>query len=707
MCLLINNYFLLDIRILFMERRDIMNYLADFIIQQKKKIIVIFTLLSLFGIILYLSTPINYNMMDYLPQKANSTIALEKMEENFDQPIPNLNIMVEDVSIVEASQIKKQLQDIDYISEVLWLDDTIDLKTPLEIQDSSLVKTYYKDECALYMAACQDGKEREAISAIKEILGSQCKISGIAADQAEATESATSESIMAIMLLGPIIIIILILVTESWIEPLFYLLTLVDSILINLGSSYFLGEMSFVTLAAAPILQLAVSLDYVIFLSHSFNHYKEQGLPPTEAMKKALKQSSQSISASMLTTLFGFLALMFMQFQIGADMGLNLVKGVLSSFICVMVLLPSLLLCGTKLIDKTKHRRFIPQFKTIGHKIIKVYIPMSIILIALIIPAFLGQNKNSFFYGTVEGTPVDSDAYVIEQKFGIYNPMVLLVPVGDVVKENQLCQELKDIEYVTSVISYSETVSHFIPTGFLDESIIEQFYSKDYARIILTANCPYEGQDTFEMVENIRNAANHYYDEYYTCGQSANMYDMKDCVTADNKTVNLITVISIYLVLLVMTRNWFMPLLLIFAIQCSIWVNMSIPYFTGSALSYLCYLIVSTIQMGATVDYAILLTDTYQNNRLQKEKIPAMKDTLGDAFHSIIVSALTLTLAGFCLAWSSSNEIIAVLGTLVGRGAILSVIMVILLLPALLLYTDKIIPHTGLKRKNKERKQIS
>ena len=684
-----------------------MDHLADFIIQQKKKIIIIFTLLSCIGVVLYLMTPINYNMMDYLPEQANSTIALEKMEENFEQPIPNLNIMIENISIVEATNVKKQIQNIDYILEVFWLDDAVDLKTPLEIQDPDTIETYYKDGNALFMASVEEGKEREAVDAVKKQLNFDCKISGIAADQADAMKSATSESMMAIALLGPIIIIILILVTESWIEPLFYLMTLVSSILINLGSQYFLGKMSFVTLAAAPILQLAVSLDYVIFLSHSFDEYKSQGFKPTEAMHNALKQSSQSISASMLTTLFGFLALMFMQFQIGADMGISLVKGVLSSFICVMVLLPSLLLCGTKLIDKTKHRRFIPQFKNIGQKIIKVYIPVSLILIAVVIPAFLGQNKNQFFYGTIEETPVNSDGYFIEEKFGTTNTMVLLVPTGDIVKENNLCQELKKIDHVTSILSYSETVSHLIPYEFLDDTIVKQFYSKDYTRIILTADCPYEGDETFEMVENIRNAAHSYYDEYYTCGQSANMYDMKECVTEDNRTVNLITIISIYLVLLIMTKNWFMPILLIFAIQCSIWVNMSVPYFTGNSLSYLCYLIVSTIQMGATVDYAILLTDTYQKNRMTEKRISAMKKTLGDAFNSIIVSALTLTLAGFCLAWSSSNEIIAVLGTLVGRGAILSVVMVILLLPALLLYTDKIIPHTSLKRKKIKKEVVS
>lgn len=674
-----------------------MKYLYDMIIKNPKKVIAFFGIASVISIVLFLCTGINYNMLDYLPEQANSTIALNKMNEEFDEPIPNLNIMVEDVSLPEALEIKQKIAEAEYIAEVLWLDDAVDVKQPLEVQDSASVEMYYKDGNALFMAAVEEGKSQEAIENVREAVEVPCKVSGIAADEADAMGSAMNEAMRSMAMLGPIIIILLFLVTESWIEPLFYVLTMVAAILINLGTSFFLGEISFVTLAAAPILQLAVSLDYVVFLSHSFDKYKQQGIKPKEAIRLAMLSSGKSISASMLTTLFGFVALIFMKFRIGADMGINLVKGVLLSFICAMIFLPALLLKGSHLIDRTKHRRLIPTFSKLGNKILKIHIPAALLLAAIIIPAYLGQNRNDFFYGTSEKTPEGSEAYEVEQKFGMTNTMVLMVPRGDSVKEQELCEELSSLENVTNVLSYASTVSNKIPSDFLDEAIVNQFYSENYARIIITADCAYEGDEAFTLVEQIRKTAEAYYPgEAYACGQSPNMYDMKECVREDNKTVNMITVISIYLVLLGMTKNWFMPILLILAIQCSIWVNMSVPYFMVSKLSYLCYLIVSTVQMGATVDYAILLTDTYQERRMKANKKEAMKSTLGNVFSSILVSALMLALAGFCMAGASSNAILAGMGILVGRGAILSVVMVMLLLPTLLLLTDGIIPHTSL-----------
>lgn len=680
-----------------------MRHLYDMIIKSPKKIIVFFGIASVISIVLFFCTDINYNMLDYLPTEANSTVALNKMNEEFDQPIPNLNVMVKDVSIPEALEIKEKIAGADYVTEVLWLDDAVDIKQPLEVQDNASVEMYYKDGNALFMATAADGKSQKAIESVREAVGIPCKMSGTAADEAEAMNSAMKEAMRSMAMLEPIIIVLLFLVTESWIEPIFYMLTMAAAILINLGTSYFLGEISFVTLAAAPILQLAVSLDYVVFLSHSFDEHKKKGLSPKEAIGEAMFSSGKSISASMLTTLFGFVALIFMKFRIGGDMGINLVKGVLLSFICAMIFLPALLFKGSRLIDKTKHRRLIPTFKTLGNKILKVHIPLAVLLIIIIIPAYLGQQRNDFFYGTTEKTAVGSEAYDIEQKFGMTNTMVLLVPKGDSVKEQEMCKELSSLEHVTNVLSYASVVSNKIPSDFLDEAIVSQFYSENYARIILTADCAYEGEKAFALVEEIRKTADNYYPgENYTCGQSPNMYDMKECVESDNRRVNLITVISIYFVLLGMTKNWFMPLLLILAIQCSIWVNMSVPYFTVSKLSYLCYLIVSTVQMGATVDYAILLTDTYQEQRLLADKKEAMRNTLGNVFSSILVSALTLAIAGFCMAFVSSNEILSGMGILFGRGAILSVVMVMLLLPTLLLFTDRLIPHTGFKLGKKQ-----
>lgn len=683
-----------------------MAWLSDFIRRFKKMIIILFVAASAVGVVLFLCTPVNYNMMDYLPDKANSTQALKIMQEEFDQPLPNLNVMIEDVGLAEALDYKEKIADADYVKEVLWLDDTADLDTPIEVQDTDTVETYYKDGNALYMVSVEDGKERDAIASIKKALNGNCKVSGSAADQATSQDLAVNEAMKAIVLILPVTILILILVTESWIEPFFYLLNIGTPVLINLGTNIFMGEISFVTLAAAPVLQIAVSLDYAVFLSHSFSEYKQRGLKPAEAMKYAMSASISSIGASMLTTLFGFVALLFMQFRIGADMGVSLVKGILISFLCVMIFFPALLLQGNNLIEKTKHRPLIPDFKNIGKGIEKIRIPVAVIIFVIMIPAFLAQSHNQYFYGSSEKTEEGSEAWDIEQEFGTANSSVLLVPKGESNKETMLCDELKDIDHVTAVTSYATMVSNKIPEVYLDKSVVEQFYSDHYARIIISANCAYEGKDSFTMVENIKKTAQKYYpDTYYLCGQSANMNDIKDFSQQDNTVVTWITVISIYMILLIMTKNWFTPLLLILTIECSIWLNMCIPYFMGAKLSYLGYLIVSTVQMGATIDYAILMTNTYNRNRSELDKKTAVRKTLGDVFGSLLISAATLCLSGFCLNWASSNEVVKVLGGLIGRGAILAICMVMLLLPVFLLLADRVIPHTylfGGKKKGKE-----
>ncbi len=679
-------------------------WLSEFIDRHKKAIIITFMVVSLVSVVLFLLTPVNYNMMDYLPEEANSTKALELMQSEFDQPLPNLNVMVEDVSLMEALDIKEKIAQADYVKEVLWLDDSMDIRIPLEVQDAASVETYYKDGNAMYMVSVEDGQERAAIASVKSAIGTECKVSGSAAEQATSQDMAVSEAMKAIVLIIPVTILILILVTESWIEPLFYLMNIGTPVLINLGTNIFMGEISFVTLAAAPVLQIAVSLDYAIFLSHSFEKFKKSGLEPGRAVYFAINSSLSSVGASMLTTLFGFVALLFMNFRIGADMGISLVKGILISFVCVMVFFPALLLCGNKLIEKTKHRRLTPTFQNIGKGISKIRIPVFCLILLLMVPAFLGQNHNSYFYGSSEKTVEGSEAWDIEQEFGISNSSVLLVPRGDSSSETMLCDALNDIDHVTGVVSYATMVSNKIPAAYLDPSIVQQFYSDNYARIIISSDCEYEGDRAFTMVETIQQTAEEYYPgEWYLCGQSANMYDIKTCVEHDNTTVMLITIISIYVILLIMTKNWLMPIFLILSIECSIWLNMCIPYFMGSSLSYLGYLIISTVQMGATIDYAILLTNTYLFNRKELPKKEAMIRTLGDVFGSILISAATLSLSGFCLNWSSTNEVVQVLGGLIFRGAILAILMVVLLLPTFLLLIDRFIPYTTFHfKKNKE-----
>lgn len=675
--------------------------IAARIIKHKKSVTIIFLVIALLSSIIQFGVSVNYNMVDYLPKDAPSTIAMDVMEEEFNGSVPNVRVMIQDVSIQEALVFKEKLTAIDGVEDVMWLDDAIDMKTPIEMADEDIVKEYYKDKNALFSFSVRSGDEVEVTDAVYELIGEENAMSGEALNTAIQQKMAFSETMFAAALLVPIIIIILVISTSSWIEPVFFLTAIGVSVLINLGTNIFLGEISFVTQSVAPILQLAVSLDYAIFLLHSFSDYRQEVADPKEAMRLAMKRSFPAIIASASTTFFGFIALSFMKFEIGSDLGINLVKGIALSFISVMVFLPALTLMFYKWIDKTQHKPIVPKFKNIGKRVLKYRIPVLILVVLLIVPAFLAQGKNNFTYGfgeQPESTRVGSDIQTIDNEFGKNTQTVLLVPKGDIAKEEELVQDLKRMDHVTSVIAYVNTVSSAIPPEYLDESITEQFYSENYSRIILHTDTDFEGDVAFGLIEDIKQTAKNYYgDNAYALGESVTLYDMKNVVQKDNKLVNILTVVTIALVLLISFKSISFPVILLLTIQSSVWINLSVPYFTDSSLVYIGYLIISTVQLAATVDYAILLTEDYKEKRKEMPAFEAVKKTIDEKTFSIAVSASILSSVGFILWITSSNPIVGAIGLLLGRGALLAFIMVLFLLPALLLVLDRVIEKTTWK----------
>ncbi|ALX49590.1 efflux RND transporter permease subunit [Lentibacillus amyloliquefaciens] len=671
------------------------------ILNNKKSIVITFLLLMIISAAVQFGVPVNHDMVDFLPDDTPSIEATDVMNEEFDGAVANTRVMMKDFSISEALAFKGELEAVDGVSEVMWLDDAIDIKKPIEMADADTVESYYEDDNALYSFHIEEGKEVETTDAVYELIGEENAMSGDALDTAISQKMTGQESMNAALILVPIIILILLLSTRSWIEPVFFLTAIGVSILINLGTNVFVGEISFITQAVAPILQLAVSLDYAIFLLHSFDDYRKETEDPTEAMKRAMKRSFPAIAASASTTVFGFTALMFMEFGLGADLGLNLVKGILLSFISVMIFLPALTLMFYKWIDKTQHRPFMPSIYRIGKHVMKLRIPVLLVVLILIVPAFLAQSQTNFLYGTggqPEDTRAGSDSAAIEESFGKFTPMVLLVPKGDLAREEELVQELDDFNHVKSTVSYVDTVGAGIPPEYLDESQTEQFFSESYSRITLNTTTNNEGDEAFNLVENVRDtAANYYGDDFHALGQSVTLYDMKDMVEQDNTVVNILTVVTIAIVLLVTFRSISIPVILLLTIQSAVWFNLSVPYFTNSSLVYIGYLIVSTVQLAATVDYAILFTENYTHNRKRMGAMAAIKKTINEKIFSIGVSASILSSVGFILWATSSDPIVSSIGLLLGRGALLAFLMVVFLLPGLLLICDRIIEKTTWK----------
>lgn len=679
-----------------------MDLFSQAVIRHKKSILIAFLLLAVLSGILLTMVSVNYNMVDYLPKDAQSTTAIKVMEAEFGSKTPNARIMLTGVSIQEALQYKEKINAIDGVTSVSWLDDVIGLDTlkttPLEFLDTSILENYYKDQNALFSLSIESGKEASTVALIYDLIGENNAAAGEAVNTAETQSMSVSEVLNAMAILLPIIIIILIISTTSWLEPLLFLLTIGISIIINMGTNIIFGEISFITLTVSPILQLAVSLDYAIFLLHSFNDFRLSH-EPREAMLLAMKHSMSTIAASAATTIIGFLALVFMRFGIGADLGINLVKGILLSFISVMFFLPVLTLVSYKWIDKTKHRKLMPDFKGVANLLTKVRLPFLILALIVVLPSFLAQLNTEFLYGmgsVTAASRVGKDTVSIDENFGRDNALVLLIPRENAGKESELSDALSKIPYVTSVVSFVTAVGAEIPPEYVPDEVVEQFYSKGYARMILYTNTTEEGTDAFDTVEAVLSTAAMHYDTYYLVGQSAILFDMRNVVSVDTRLVNLIAVLGIFFVLLVTFRSLSLPLFLLFTIETAIWINLSFPYFTGQPLSFIGYLILSTVQLGATVDYAILFTNGYMSNRKTMTKMKALRATVGENLVAILISATILATAGFTLAFTTSNPIIYELGILLGRGTVLSFLMVVCVLPALLVYFDKFIQKTTL-----------
>ncbi len=686
---------------------DNLKKLAESILRHRKIVLIVFAIVGALCIVAMNLVNINFNMSDYLPDDAPSTVALQTMEENFDESLPNLSIYILNISIPEALGFKDAIAQSPGVESVLWLDDVVDTYTPLETLDQDMVEAWYKDSGALFSVSVDTDNVEEHIDALKELVGDRGVMAGNAYNLALAQNTTSQEIPKIVLFLLPLVILILLLSTDSWFEPVLFLLTIGMAILINEGTNIILGQVSFVTRSSSAVLQLAVSMDYAVFLLHRFARFRREGLDTPKAMSKAMAVSFSSIAASAMTTVIGFLVLVLMRFQIGPDMGVVLAKGIVISFLCVMVLLPVLSTVFVKLLDRTSHRHLLPSFEKFGKFVMRICIPLSLVVLALIVPAFLGQKNNHFIYGSSGMYAAESqaakDMNAINAVFGQSVQMVLLVPQGDIVREAQLSEALEGMDHVTSVISYTNMVGVQIPEGFLSEDDLSQFRGGEYCRLIVYVSTSDEGTQAFSVVEQVRNVAQAYYpDVYHLVGQSVVNYDLKATIVSDNRVVTIAVIVAIALVLLLTFRSFSIPIILLLVIEGATWINLSIPYFTGSTLNYLGYQIISSVQLGATVDYGILFMHQYMVNRKSMAKRLAVQQTITDTAASILTPASILTIAGLMLGFVSSNGIISQLGLVLGRGGALSALMVLLMLPGLLLLLDGIVQRTTRTTSQKE-----
>ena len=674
------------------------------LVNHRKTMVMIFTMVFVVCLLLGNLVKVNYDINDYLPESSPSTVSLELMQEEFDGGIPNARIMISDVTIPEALEYKEKLEAVDGVTAVTWLDDVVSIFVPLSTLDTDTLETYYKDNNALFTVTIEEDRRIEAVSSIRELIGEDNAMTGSAVSTAISTTETVLEINKISIFTVLFVLVVLVMTTNSWMEPLIVLIGLGLAIVINNGTNLIFGEISFVTNAAGSILQLAVSLDYSVFLLHRFEECRQENPDVKAAMTEALCKSTSSILSSGLTTVIGFLALVLMQFRLGPDLGLALAKGVAISLITVFVFMPSFILLTYKWLDKTRHKELLPKFDLFGKIVKKVTIPMVCIFVILIIPAYLASNANDYYYGSSNifgsETQLGSDTALIESVFGKSDTYVLMVPVGDTATETELSQELNSLPQVTSIISYVDLAGAEIPLEYLDENTLSQLISKNYSRMVLSVDVPYEGEDAFSLVEQVRDIAQKYYsDTYYLAGEGVSTYDLMETVTNDMVKVNFMAIAAVFIVLLLSLRSISLPIVLVLSIETAIWINLSIPYFMDTTIFYIAYLIISSIQLGATVDYAILMTDQYKENREMMNKKAAVIQTISDVTVSILTSGSVLTVVGLLLGYITTNQLLGQLGIFIGRGAILSLIIVLFVLPGLLYLFDPLIIR---KRKIKQ-----
>ncbi len=675
-------------------------------LNHRRVVIVIAALLFIVSVLCIPNVKINYQFSDYLPESSESTVSLRVMEEAFNSPTPNSNIMVEGLSLTQASELAAQMETIEGVEEVMWLGTTCDTSQPLETYDPDVVSAYKKGDSYLYQVALDTSVATQSMDFIREaaneVGATDVSMSGEAINSAVAQGSSDFE-IQLILVMAVIVILGLLLITSgAWFEPVLFLSVIGISIVYNLGTNIIFGEISFITQMCAAVLQLAVSMDYGIVMLHAFRGFKAQGLTSYDAAVAAMHKAAAVIASSAATTFFGFLSLCVMAFLIGADMGVVLAKGIVFSFLCVLFLLPILVLSSEKLLKKTAHKKFLPSFDKFAVWCMRIAVPFTVIIALITVPAYLGQKQPNFVYGAsgfVEpGTELYEETNAINETFGAQEQWVMLVPEGDWGRELQMVKRIEDLEGVSAVTSYVTAVSANIPTDMVPSEDLSQLVSGGYSRIVVSTSVEGESEEAFSLVQALRDIGDEFYpEENYFVGSAVTSYDMSLIVNDDSLRIFIASVVAIGLVLLLMFRSLSIPLMLLLTIEISIWINLAIPYFTGESIQYIGYLIISAIMLGATVDYTIILSRAYLDRRVEMEKRPAMLSAISYSAITILTSATILTVCGAFIGIISSNGVIAGLGTLIGRGAFIAALNTFLLLPILFMVLDKVVEKTTWK----------
>ena len=687
---------------------------GEFVCKHRKTILLIAILLLIPSIIGLKMTRINYDILVYLPEDIETIQGEKILSEDFNMGAFSM-IVLENMKTKDIVQLENKMKEIENVEKVIGMADVVGTSIPTEMIPDEIKDKIYKDGNTVLLATFKDSISSDTtmktIETLREITNEQCKISGMSATVLDTRNLANSEIAIYVMIAVLLCIIILQVALDSYVAPIFLLLNIGIAILYNMGSNIFLGQISYITKAISAVLQLGVTMDFAIFLYHSYKAEQGNFSNKNEAMAHAISKTMVSVIGSSLTTIAGFLALCSMNLTLGKDIGIVMAKGVLLGVICVITVLPAMLLTFDNLIEKTKHKEIMPKFVGIKNFTIKHYKAIILVFIMILPIAIYGYTHTEVYYNLDKSLPdtlpsVEANN-TLKEKFNIVSAEVLLVDKNiPNYKVNEMLDKIEEIDGIEWTLGYPK-VAGVIPDSVLSSDTKSVFENDAYQMIIINSKYEMATDELNEQITQVNEIIKQYDDKAILAGEGPLMKDLVEISDHDFNSVNVVSIGVIFVIMIMVLKSISLPVILIAVIEFAIFINMGIPAFTNTTLPFVASIVIGTIQLGATIDYAILITTKYIGNRKEgKNKKDAIDEALGSSISSIIVSGLCFFGATFGVGAYSKIEMIGSLCTLMSRGAIISMIVVVTVLPAFLMVFDRLICKTTAKMKGRIRNEF-
>ncbi len=682
-----------------------MNGFGRAVVRLRIPILIIAVLLLIPSAIGYLNTRTNYDILTYLPKEIETMKGQEILADDFGTGAFSM-IVVEGMDEKDIKSMAEKIDQVEHVRKVLWYGSLMDISIPVELLPDKYAKVLKNGDAtlmiAIYDSTMSSDATMKAIEDIRKITDERTYISGMSALIVDTKNLSDKEVPIYVVIASVLCLIVLSITMDSFLIPLFFLLSIGFAVIYNLGSNFIQGEISYLTKALAAVLQLAVTMDYSIFLWHSYCDQKKTHEDKKEAMAVAINDTLSSVVGSSITTVAGFVALMFMSYTMGLDMGIVMAKGVIIGVICCVTLLPSLILICDKAITKTSHRALLPNFSGISKWIVNHFYIALILFAVLIVPAYYGQSHNEVYYNLDTGLPEDLACIVanekLQEKFEMNSTHMVMMDSNINSKEvNKFTDEVKKVDGVKAVVGIDSLLGPLFPRDMIPKNLASVLDNGEYQLIFILSEYRVATDEVNSQCDAINEILDRYDTKGMLIGEAPCTQDLIKITDRDFKVVNWVSILMVGAIILVVFRSVTLPVLLVAVIEFAIFINMGIPYYTDTTLPFIASIVIGTIQLGSTVDYAILMTTKYKNARnagLMKKE--AVTSALTNSMSSIIVSALSFFAATIGVGLYSKIDIISSLCTLMARGAIISMFVVILLLPAVLRVFDPIIIHTSM-----------